>query len=243
MKRTFASIVLLVLVSMASLAQTGSATPSPAANTPAPSATTLNQSGVKVGVIDMQGAIAGSNEGQRDFEALAKKFEPRRVELQKLNTEIEDAKKQLNVQGDKMSAEAHEALVKSIETKTKSLQRSAEDAQNEFQQQQNEIAQRILQKMAPVITKYVSDNGYGLLIDASSPWPQGPVVVATQAVDITKAVVDAYNVQSGVPAPPKTGATTGPAPHSPATTPAAGKPAATTPAKPAATTTGTTKPQ
>jgi len=163
--------------------------------------------------------------------------------LQKLNTEIEDAKKQLNVQGDKMSAEAHEALVKSIETKTKSLQRSAEDAQNEFQQQQNEIAQRILQKMAPVITKYVSDNGYGLLIDASSPWPQGPVVVATQAVDITKAVVDAYNVQSGVPAPPKTGATTGPAPHSPATTPAAGKPAATTPAKPAATTTGTTKPQ
>ena len=68
MKRTFASIVLLVLVSMASLAQTGSATPSPAP-TPAPA---IYQQ-VKVGVIDMQGAIAGSNEGQRDFEALAKK--------------------------------------------------------------------------------------------------------------------------------------------------------------------------
>ena len=152
----------------------------------------------------MQGAIAGSNEGQRDFEALAKKFEPRRLELQKLNTDIEDLKKQLTNQGDKMNPEAHEALVKSIETKTKTLQRSAEDAQNEFQQQQNEIAQRILQKMAPVITKYVADNGYGLLIDASAPWPQGPVVVATQAVDITKAVVDVYNVQSGVPAPAKT---------------------------------------
>ena len=68
------------------------------------------------------------------------------VELQKLNTDIEDLKKQLTNQGDKMSPEAHEALVKSIENKTKSLQRSAEDAQNEFQQQQNEIAQRILQK-------------------------------------------------------------------------------------------------
>ena len=243
MKRTFASIVLLVLVSMASLAQTGSATPSPAANTPASPA--VNQSGVKVGVIDMQGAIAGSNEGQRDFETLAKKFEPRRVELQKLNTEIEDLKKQLNTQGDKMSPEAHETLVKSIETKTKSLQRSAEDAQNEFQQQQNEVAQRILQKMAPVITKYVSDNGYGLLIDASAPWPQGPVVVATQAVDITKAVVDAYNVTSGVPAPPKTGTTTGAASRPAATTPTATKPpatAATTPAKPAPAT-GTPKPQ
>ena len=143
MKRTFASIVLLVLVSMASLAQTGSATPSPAPTTPH---SPLAATGVKVGVIDMQGAIAGSNEGQRDFEALAKKFEPRRLELQKLNTDIEELKKQLTNQGDKMSPEAHDALVKSIETKTKSLQRSAEDAQTEFQQQQNEVAQRILQK-------------------------------------------------------------------------------------------------
>jgi outer membrane protein len=214
---------------MASLAQTSSATPNPAPS--------VNPNGVKVGVIDMQGAIAGSNEGQRDFEALAKKFEPRRVELQKQNTEIEDLKKQLTNQGDKMSPEAHDQLVKSIENKTKSLQRSAEDAQNEFQQQQNEVAGKILQKLAPVITKYVSDNGFGLLLDASSPWPQGPIVVATAAVDITKAVVDAYNVQSGVPAPPKPAGTTGAA--RPATTPGASKPAgstATTPAKPAATT-------
>ena len=123
-----------------------------------------------------------------------------------------------------MNPEAHEALVKSIETKTKSLQRSAEDAQNEFQQQQNEIAQRILQKLAPVITKYTTDNGYGLLLDASAPWPQGPVVVATQAVDITKAVVDAYNVQSGVPAPVKSSAATGQG-RPAATAPGATKPA------------------
>jgi outer membrane protein len=241
MKRTFASIVLLVLSAVAVLAQASSAA-TPAAS--APATPTINQSGVKVGVIDMQGAIAGSNEGQRDFEALAKKFEPRRLELQKQNTDIEDLKKQLSTQGDKMNAEAHEALVKSIESKTKSLQRSAEDAQNEFQQQQNEIAQRILQKIAPVITKYVSDNGYGLLIDASSPWPQGPVVVATQAVDITKAVVDAYNVTSGVPAPAKPAASTTPRPAG--STPGATKPAstaATTPAKPAATTPPPTKPQ
>ena len=193
----------------------------------------------------MQGAIAGSNEGQRDLEAVDKKFEPRRLELQKLNTDIEEKKKQLTNQGDKMSPEAHEALVKEIETKTKSLQRQAEDAQTEYQQQQSEVAQRILQKIAPVITKYVADNGYGLLLDASAPWPQGPVVVATQAVDITKAVVDAYNVQSGVPAPAKpAGGTTGttrPATTTPGATKPAGSPA-TTPAKPA-TTAPVTKPQ
>ena len=140
-----------------------------------------------------------------------------------------------------MSPEAHEALVKSIETKTKNLQRSAEDAQNEFQQQQNEVAQRIMQKLAPVLTKYVADNGYGLLIDQSAPWPQGPVVLSGPAFDITKPVVDAYNTVSGVPAPAK-GATTTPRPAS--TTPGT-KPAtpATTTAKPPAPATGTTKPQ
>ena len=230
MKRTFASFALLVLVSTALMAQSTPA--APAAN---PLATAT---GTKVAAIDMQGAILGNNEGQRDMEALAKKFEPRRLELQKLNTDIEDLKKQLNTQGDKMSPEAHDSLVKQIESKTKSLQRSAEDAQNEFQTQQNEIAGKIMQKLAPVITKYLADNGYGLVLDNSSPWPQGPVVVATPAMDITKAVVDTYNAVSGVPAPARTSGTTPGAAKPATTTPGVAKPAtppATTP-KPATTT-------
>jgi len=158
---------------------------------------------VKVGIIDIQQAIIGTNEGARDFEALQKKFEPKRNELSSQNTEIENLKKQLNTQGDKMNEDARANLVKSIETKQKSLQRSAEDAQAEYQQQQNEIAQRILQKMAPVIDKYAKANGYGLLFDSSNPWPQGPLLWATAGVDLTKTVVDAYNSQSGVAAPPK----------------------------------------
>jgi len=102
-----------------------------------------------------------------------------------------------------MNEEARATLVKSIETKQKSLQRSAEDAQNDYQQQQNEIAQRILQKMAPVIDKYAKANGYGLLLDSSNPWPQGPLLWATAGVDLTKTIVDAYNSQSSIAAPPK----------------------------------------
>jgi len=217
MKRTIVTILLLVLVSIYSEPQTKAAGQNPTSPKPAvPGSGT----GAKVGVIDMQAVIAGSNEGQRDLGALAKKFEPRRAELQKLNTEIEDQKKQLSSQGDKMAPDAREALVKSIDTKTKNLQRSAEDFQNEFQQQQNEIGQRILQKIAPVISKYVSDNGYGVVLDVSAPWPRGPVVLASPRADITKAVVDAYNLQSGVPAPARSGGPTAPAkPSTPPTKP------------------------
>jgi outer membrane protein len=204
MKRTFIGTAVLALVlATASLAQsapaTGSAAPAAATTT---STTPAGSSSVKVGIIDIQQAIVATNEGARDFEALQKKFEPKKNELASQNTEIENLKKQLNTQGDKMNEEARATLVKSIESKQKSLQRSVEDAQNEYQQQQNEIAQRILQKMAPVIDKYAKANNYGLLFDSSNPWPQGPLLWATAGVDLTKTVVDAYNAQSGVPPPP-----------------------------------------
>jgi len=239
MKRNFiATAMFAVVLTISALAQSGSPVPggaaTPTASTTA-AATSATSSGVKVGTIDMQGAVAGSNEGARDFEALNKKFEPRRTELQNLNNEVENLKKQLNTQGDKMIDEARGSLVKSIETKQKSLQRSAEDAQNEYQAQLNEIAQRILQKMAPVIDKYVKANGYGLLLDSSNQWPQGPIIMTTPALDITKAVVDAYNAQSGVPPPAAASRPSGAATSKPS-----GTASTTAPTKPPA---STTKPQ
>ncbi len=219
MKRTFVGTTMFALVlAIASMAQS-----TPAA---APATTTAAPAGsVKVGIIDIQQAIIGTNEGARDFEALQKKFEPKRNELASQNTDIDNLKKQLNTQGDKMNEEARANLVKSIETKQKGLQRSAEDAQNDYQQQQNEIAQRILQKMAPVIDKFAKGNGYGLLFDSSNPWPQGPLLWATAGVDLTKTIVDAYNAQSGVAAPPKAAGAAGASAKPPAAPPMGTKPA------------------
>jgi Skp family chaperone for outer membrane proteins len=223
MKRTFVStaVLTLVLASM-SLAQTA-----PAAGAAAAPATTgaTTPGGVKVGIIDIQQAIIGTNEGARDFEALQKKFEPKRNELSGLSSEIEALKKQMSTQGDKMNEEARATLTRQIESKQKVLQRTGEDAQNDYQQQQNEIAQRILQKMAPVIDKYAKANGYGLLFDSSNPWPQGPLLWATAGVDLTKAVVDAYNAQSGVAAPPRPAAPAAGKPLGTATPPLGSKPA------------------
>lgn len=200
MKRTFVGTgVFALFLVTAALAQSTPAV-RPATTATAPPAASVG--GVKVGIIDIQQAIIGTNEGARDFDALQKKFEPKRTELAGLNTEIESLKKQLNTQGDKLNEQARANLVQSIQDKQKTLQRQAEDAQTDYQHQQNEIAQRILQKMAPVIDQYAKANGYGLLFDSSNPWPQGPLLWATAGVDLTKSIVDAYNAQSGIAPPP-----------------------------------------
>jgi len=226
-------LALLCVLPITALAQTGDAA-LPAAPSAASSANTAPDpgaaaTGVRLGTINIEAAIFQSNEGQRDFEALSKKLEPKQTELKNMNDEVENLKKQLNTSGDKLSEDARNTLVKQIEQRQKQLERSVQDARDDAQNQQNEIAQRILQKMAPIIVKYAGDKGFGVIMDTSNPWPQGPVLWAGPAVDITKAIVDSYNVQSGVPAPakpvttkPVTGAATKPV------APAATKPAAGT---------------
>jgi len=217
------------VLSVTALAQTGSAAAAlpPAPSTAPPVAT--NPGGTRIGTINIEQAVFGSNEGQRDIEALSKKLEPKQTELKGSNDELENLKKQLNTQGDKLNDEARATLVKQIEQKQKSFERSVQDARDDAQNQQNEIFQRILQRMGPLVLKYAGDNGFGLIIDTSNPWPQGPVVWAGPAIDITKPIVDAFNTQSGVPAPkPAAGSKPGASATKPAgTAPAAPKPAVT----------------
>ena len=82
MKRTYLGLAILAC-SMAMMAQSGSATPASSPAAPATTTTSTVAPGPsKVGIIDIQQAIVATNEGARDFEALAKKFEPKRTELQ-----------------------------------------------------------------------------------------------------------------------------------------------------------------
>jgi len=220
MKSKFVRILLAVAATFtfSALAQTGSAaTPSSAPATSAPAPTASPSTGTKVGTINIQDAIFASNEGRRDGEALQKKFEPKQSELKSQNDELEALKKQLSTQQDKLNEDALANLKKQIESKQKVFDRAVQDAQEEYGNQNQEIAGRILQKMAPLIVKYSQDNGFGIIVDTSKPWPQSNVLWWGEAVDITKAVIEAYNVQSGVAAPaaPATGAAKPGAPKAP----------------------------
>ncbi|HUS18201.1 MAG TPA: OmpH family outer membrane protein [Terriglobales bacterium] len=196
-RKIFALFILCLAITAVAAAQ------APAGTTAVPT---------KVGVIDIQRAILATNEGRRDFEALTKKFEPKQVELKTLNDEVENLKKALTAQGDKLNEEERGNRGRVIQQKEKNLQRLLEDAQQDFQTQQGELAQRIGQKMIQVIENYARANGIALVVDGSNP--QSGLIWASEQTNISQQIVDAYNTQSGIAAPP-----------------AAPRPAATTPAK------------
>lgn len=207
-------VLAVALLAAGAFAQNGAAAP------------TAQTTGTKIGIINIQEAILATNEGQRDFGALQKKFEPKQSELNNLNKEIQTLQDQLKTQGDKLNEQSRQDLVKNIETKQKSLQRQAEDAQSDFQAQQGDIANRIGGKLMEVIDKFAKQNGYAVVVDVSSQ--QSPVLWAAQGNIITKEIVDAYNAQSGVAAPPPS------APASGAVRPPAARPSTPAAAKSAA---------
>jgi outer membrane protein len=154
----------------------------------------------KIAVIAFQAAVGQTNEGQRNFADLQKKFEPKQQQLRALNDEVVTLTKELQTQGDKLSDEARASKTKTLEEKKKRLQRDAEDAENDFKSESQEVLNSLASKVYEVLSSYAQQQGYTIVLDVSQE--QQPVLYANPSSNITQAVIDAYNVKSGVPAPP-----------------------------------------
>jgi outer membrane protein len=225
MKRSLTFVCILASgVGATALAQASSAPAAiPSAPTPASASATAPAGPAKIAIIQFQQAVGATNEGQRDFAELRKKFEPKQTQLKAESDEIDGLKKQLQAPTATDASKA--TLSRQIDEKTKSLQRSAEDAQNDFQTEMGETYQKLAEKVYQVVQAYATQSGYTLVLDASAQ--QSPVLWANQGTDISQAVVEAYNTKSGVPAPPAGAAA------APSTTPRTTAPARTTTPKPA----------
>lgn len=156
----------------------------------------------KIAIISFKLAVAQTNEGQRDFADLQKKFMPKEQQLKALNDEIESLTKQVQAGGEKLTAAERTAKLKSIDEKKKRLDRDAQDARSDFQQQIGDIYNQLASKVFDVMAEYVEKAGYTMVLDTSDQ--QTPVLYYNPATEISKAVIDAYNLKSGVPAPPPT---------------------------------------
>jgi len=192
------------------LAQTAAEPPS------APSApvSTAPAGPTKIAVIQFEAVVGQTNEGQRAFAELSTKYQPKQQQIKQASDEVDTLKKDLQASGDKLSDVERQTRQRTLDEKEKTLQRNVEDARNDFTGEMNEKFSGIAQKVAAVMTKYAQQNGFTLVLDAGSQQQQSPILWAAESTNISEAVVQAYNQQSGVPpqpgaAPaPRTGATT-----------------------------------
>lgn len=175
---------------------------SAAAQTPAaPAASAPVAVPAKIAVIAFQLAVAQTNEGQRDFADMQKKYAPKEAALKSLSDQVDSLTKQLQTQGATMPEAERVAKAKDLDDKKKELDRNSQDARSDFQQDMQDMYNGLAAKVYDVMQSYAEQQGFTMILDISQQ--QSPVLYASQGTNITKAVIDAYNLKSGIPAPPQ----------------------------------------
>jgi len=173
----------------------------------------------KIGLINIQEAIATTAEGKKALAELDKKYQPKRTELQRLQQEIASLEDQLQRQSTTLSDEERARLTRQHDDEQTTMKRTQEDAQREFQLDNQEIGRRIGQKLVRVINDYAQQNGFEVVMDPAAA--QVPVYFAAKEVDILEDIVKRYDAANPVAAE-----------LAPSTTPAT-RPASKPAAKPA----------
>jgi outer membrane protein len=186
----------------AGVAQT-TAPQAPAAAAPAAPAIPQPQAmPAKIALIEFEEVAAATNEGQKTVADIQKKYEPAKAKLDALRAEIESLTKQLQSAPATMPEEEKASRARTIDTKQKQLQRDGEDAQTAYQADVQEAISKVETKLGPVVIKYVQQNGFTMLLDNTGQPQQGGLnVLWAPGTDISQAVVEAYNVSSGIAAP------------------------------------------
>jgi outer membrane protein len=175
--------------------------------------------GAKVGVLNVQAAIASTAEGKLASAELQSKFAPRQTELEAMNKQINDLRARLQNGQNTLSQEEQARLQRQGEALAKQAQRKQEDYNEDVQAELGDLREKIGRKMLDVLDRYARENGYSAIFDTSS---QAQVIIyASNQADVTQDIIrlydQAYPVKAGA-APAK---------------PAAAKPAPTaTPTKP-----------
>ncbi len=177
----------------------------------------------KVALINMQQAIANTQEGKTQIAELEKKYTPKQQEFQKRASDIQAKEDSFKKMQNTLSDEAKAQQAADITKLKTNLQRDGDDAEADSQADEQKMLQDIGGKIVAAVTKYAQDNQIMLVFDVSSQ--PNNLICCASAPDITKEVIALYDkTNSGGSAA---------APSTPAAKPPAQAPARQTPAAPA----------
>lgn len=167
----------------------------------------------KIAVINFQGAIIGTKDGQKAAKELETKFAPKRKELTDQQAELQSLNDQLRKGSNTMSQDKQAQLERDLEDKNKRFQRDQQDANDEWNAEQQRLLQSLGQRLIAVIEKYAKDNGYTMVLDVSNP--NTPVLYAASSTEITQDIISLYDktsVNGGPASVPTTPGTPAPKP-------------------------------
>lgn len=141
---------------------------------------------IKIGVINVQKALADTDELKKASADLAKKYQPRQAAMDQLQKDLEAIDAQLN--GGKLNADQTADLQAQGTRKQRDEQRMSDDMNADVEKDRQDILAKMSQKMQDVINKLAADKGMDIIVEASQTLFYKPVY------DLTADATAAYNL-------------------------------------------------
>lgn len=143
---------------------------------------------LKLGYIDMQRALKGSDAGKEAQEQLAAKVKKYQDEINVKQEDLKKLKEELEKQGTLLSDSARATKEKDYQNKLKDFQRFTKDAQDELQAKDEELTRKILGGMEKVIQDYGHKKGYTFIFVKNET-----MLFYDEKADLTDEVLKLFN--------------------------------------------------
>jgi len=144
---------------------------------------------VKIGVVDLQTAVASTKAGKSAKEKLEKLAKKKQKELDDKVAAITKMEDELKAQLPVMSEAGKQDMIKKYREAGMELQELYVKNQQYMAKKKAEMLEPILQKMGSIIQDLALSDGYTVILDRS----EGTVLYFEPATDLTPRIIKAYN--------------------------------------------------
>lgn len=151
----------------------------------------------RLAVIDVQKVLQNSTAGKAAYERLKKMQDDRIARAQKMDEEVKALENDLNTKKMSLSEDKLNDLNKQISDKKIAEQRYAQDADREVGEARDRELQALEAKIKPVIDQLGKEMGLAAIFNKF----ESGLVYASDAIDITDAVIKRFDAANAGPQP------------------------------------------
>jgi len=150
----------------------------------------------KVAVVDVQRAVASTEDGLRAQATLKKLFDTKQQELNKKQTDLQRQREDIDKQAKVLPKDALEKRVNEWQKQMMELQAIFVEYNKELEKKQKELTDPVFEKVMQVIKRVASNENIDLVVDKAT------VAYVRGDLDLTDKTIQMYNSSGGsTPAP------------------------------------------
>lgn len=153
---------------------------------------------VRVGVVDVQRAVAQTEDGLRAQATLKKLFESRQQQLDGKQKDLQRQKEEIDKQSRVLSKEALQKRIDEWQKQMIELQQIFMEYNKELEKKQKELTEPVVEKVMAIIKRIATSENVDIVIDKNT------TAYVRSDLDLTDRAIQAYNSGgAAAPAAPK----------------------------------------